>query len=486
MMVKSLKKTVLLTLLGVAISAGQVSAGETIWTADAQKSGSLELTLEEAVDMALSRNPELDSVDASRQASRRQVEQARSNYWPTVTATHSESRRYSEGVNASGVVVGTHGNSFSNDFGMSWVLYSGGAAQAQVNQAKEGYYSRTYGVVAKEQDLKKRTTEAYFKALQADKSLEYAEESLARVEEHVKNVTLQYEVGLVAKADLLRSEVEAANTKQTLIRARNNRDLAYASLTNLVWVEMDTRISLKDELAFVTDSRSLADSIEFAKLSRPEIHQALSALESSKSSVRSARAGYIPTVSVNAGYTRSDNESRSGWEREGWNVGGSVRLTLFDSFQTRGRVGEAMANQEKSEADLKTAVQGIELEVRTAWLNMQEARERIETSSVAVNLAEEDYKIAQARYMAGVGTNLDVIDSQSSLTNAQTNYVTALYDYNNSRANLDKAMGVGVARPDAAMEDQRGPVPAEFLEKKIEELRKNPKKIEIFPRESNN
>lgn len=473
------KKAFALALLGLSVTTLPAAAEEMTWIPGTE-APVLELTLQEAVDMTLGRNPQLDSSDAERQASRRKIEQARSNYWPTVSATYSGTRRYNEG-GSSTVAVDTYNNSYGTDFSMNWVLYSGGAAQAQVKQAKEGYLSSTYGVVQKEQTLKYSTTEAYFKVLQAEKTVDYAEESLARMEEHYKNVSLQYEVGLVAKADLLRSEVEMADAKQTLIKARNSRDLAYADLTNLIWVDMNTEIRLKDELGAPADARTLQESVEHAKLYRPEIHQALASLESAKASVKAARAGYYPTVTASAGYNRNDDGTHmSGWEREGWNVGGSVKLTLFDSFYTRGKVGEAMANQEKAEADLKTSVQAVELEVRQAWLNIQEARERIETSSTAVASAEEDYKIAQARYMAGVGTNLDVLDSQNALTNAQNNYVNALYDYNTSRASLDKAMGIETSRPLEAEEKVRKPLPAEILNEKIEKLKEKPEKIEVF------
>ena len=86
----------------------------------------------------------------------------------------------------------------------------------------------------------------------------------------------------------------------------------------------------------------------------------------------------------------------------------------------------------------------IRLDVRTAYLGLQAAEKNIQTTSVAVTRAEEDYKIAQVRYSAGVGTNLDVMDANEKLTTARTNYYTALYNYNTSKASLDKAMGIPV------------------------------------------
>ena len=86
----------------------------------------------------------------------------------------------------------------------------------------------------------------------------------------------------------------------------------------------------------------------------------------------------------------------------------------------------------------------IELEVRQDYLSLRNAEKRIATTQVTVDQALENYHIAQVRYASGVGTNLDVMDAESALTLAKTNNVQALYDYNTSKAQLDKAMGIGI------------------------------------------
>ena len=103
---------------------------------------------------------------------------------------------------------------------------------------------------------------------------------------------------------------------------------------------------------------------------------------------------------------------------------------------------EAAVEKAKANAD-QTRLTG-DVEVRKAYLNMKSSEKSIATNKVAVEKAQEDYKIAQVRYAAGVGTNLDVMDAQEKLTNAQNNYFLALYGYNTSRATLDKAMGIMV------------------------------------------
>ena len=469
-----MKMLVALTVLSTATAetyAAEVPTGEAIEMSyqDSVNAGTLELTLDDALVLAMGNNPKLTSADAARQAANRRIQQARAGYWPTLGYTYDAAR-----VRTENSTVGTMiNNGFDNQLALSWTVYNGGSTQAAVKQAKENYLGQTYGVLQAEQQLKLDTTQAYFGVLQGEKQTEVAEESVARLEEHLKNVSLQYEVGIVAKADVLRSEVEVANARQEFIKARNVRDLAYAQLASLIWIPMDTKLVLKDDLSYIPDDRKIRESIDYAKIHRPEIHKAESSINAAEASVKGARSGYLPTVTVSTGYGRSDEGNNwQGWDDMGWNVRGTVKWNLFDGFYTRGKVGEAMATHTQAEEEYKLTVQSVELEVREAWLNMQEARERIETSAVAVSQAEEDYKIAQARYAAGVGTNLDVLDSQVALTTAQTNNVSALYDYNNSRAALDKAMGLYAERPESATALERKPLPEDILNKKIEQLRK--------------
>ena len=103
-----------------------------------------------------------------------------------------------------------------------------------------------------------------------------------------------------------------------------------------------------------------------------------------------------------------------------------------------------------AEETYRDTVNSVELEVRSNYLGLREAEKRISTTQVAVAKAEEDFHIAQVRYMAGVGTNLDVIDAQVALTEAKTNFVNALYDYNTSKIALETSMGVPVAVTAAA------------------------------------
>ena len=111
---------------------------------------------------------------------------------------------------------------------------------------------------------------------------------------------------------------------------------------------------------------------------------------------------------------------------------------------TAGNLKKAVETHKKAQEQLRQTVDSVRLDVRSTYLSLQSFDQSIQTSKASVGLAEEDYRIKVIRYRAGVGTNLDVLDAQVALTTAKNNYLLAMYNYNNYRAKIDKAMGVPV------------------------------------------
>ena len=122
-------------------------------------------------------------------------------------------------------------------------------------------------------------------------------------------------------------------------------------------------------------------------------------------------------------------------------------MNIFDSGVTLSKIHGAEADLKKAEETYRDTVDVVNLDVRTNYLSLREAEKRIKTTELAVEQADEDYRIAQLRYMNGVGTNTDVLDAQVALTQAKTNYTQALYDYNTSKTNLETSIGVPMANP---------------------------------------
>lgn len=394
------------------------------------------LTLDESVQRALATNPTIKIADASREQALGALRTAQGGGGPALTYTHTDARTKS-------ATTFRTDDSFGNTFSATYKIYSGGYVTGTIKQAKANYTSSELGVDKSLQQIKYDATNGYYSALAARNVVALDQESVDRLQAHLDNVQAQFAVGTVAKVDVLRSEVELAQAQQTLTKAQNAYNLAIASLNNVVGLPLGTELDLKEDLAYMPDARQLEECIAYSLDNRPEVLQADASVKAAQGGLQAAKSGNLPTVSI-VGKENWYDDSFAGGNNNNWSLTLQTSLNVFDAGVTSGQIKQAEATLLKARETQRQTRDSVQLDVRNAYLSLREAEKRIDTSKVAVVKAEEDYKIAQVRYRAGVGTNIDVIDSQVALTTAKTNYVQALYDYNTYRAQLDKAMGISV------------------------------------------
>ena len=426
----------------------------------------LELDLDDAVQRALTTNPAIKIAVSEKKGSRAELNAARAGRGISIDAEHRSGRggyaddQYSRALTSISGTTPVYtdkndgkgiGNSHSNAITASIPIYTGGQLSGTIDQAKANYKSYALGETKAYIEMKKTATDGYFSLLQAGNMENLYQDSVNQLEEHLKNVQAQYDVGVVAKVDVLRSEVSLANAQQQLIQATNNYDVAEASLNKIIGTSLDTTLKLKDSLQYTPYENDMQYCLDYASMNRAELEQSRLAIDAAKGAVKVAKSGFLPKVTASA--TESWGGSGSNWpgdDKENWSVGIGATMNIFDSGVTLSKVHAAEEKLLQAEETYRDTVNSVELEVRSNYLGLREAEKRISTTQVAVAKAEEDFHIAQVRYMAGVGTNLDVIDAQVALTEAKTNFVNALYDYNTSKIALETSMGVPVAVTAAA------------------------------------
>lgn len=422
----------------------------------------VELNLQQAMEKAFNTNPAIKISGYEKDSARANLNAARQSRGITITGQHSTTRGGYDDNRTSMTLVGVDNNhkfiyenvnigkgisnNHSNTISASIPIYTGGKLSGTIDQAKANYKYYLVGEQKAYNDMRETVTNSYYGMLQADNVQNLSRESVNRLEEHLKNVKAQYDVGVVAKVDVLRSEVELADAQQTLIQAENAYHIAEATLNKIVGLPMDTTLKLQDSMQYTPYDNDMKYCLDYAAEHRPDLEQARQNVEAAKGALKVARSGYMPQVSASA----SQNWNDTNWpgdENGNWSVGVGVSMNIFDTGVTLSKIHGAEADLAKAEESYRDAVDSIMLEVRSTYLNLREAEKRIKTTEVAVAKAEEDYHIAQVRYMAGVGTNTDVLDAQVALTDAQNNYVQSLYDYNTSKTSLETAIGVPMAFP---------------------------------------
>lgn len=414
--------------------------------ASAAMAESVDMTLEESVRTALDNNYNIKQQEAEYDSAVWARHQARRSFGPTVnwqsTATKMGGKYY-DSANLS--------RSFGNGLTLTMPIYTGGQLEGAIKAADLAMNANELGLELCKQQVKAATMSAYYQALQAKNQIKVAQDSVNTLTEHLKNVNAQYTVGTVAKSDVLGTQVQMANAEQNLINANNSYDVAIASLNNVMGLPTDTELNLTDSLDYNVYEIPLEECTAYARSNRPDVLMADYQVAIAEAGVQQAKAGYMPKVSAQASKSwagedpfGSDETDQRYWTNNNWTAGVVLSWDIWDNNVTQSKVNQSKAAVAKAEAAAENTRQSGDLEVRTAYLNLKAAEKSINTTQVAVDKAQEDYKIAQVRYAAGVGTNLDVMDAEEKLAQAQTNYYTALYNYNSSKAALDKAMGIMV------------------------------------------
>lgn len=396
----------------------------------------VQLDLHDSVQMALENNRTIRQALTDVDTAKWSLSSARRTMGPTLNWAATALRNDDQKSNILG-------NQYGHELQVGMPLYNG-SVKGKIKQARYGLNAQDLTLEQTKQTIRYTATAAYYQILQDRNLIDVEQESVNTLQEHLDNVNAQYRVGTVAKSDVLASQVQLANAQQALVSAQNNYDIAVSSLNNIIGLPTDTVLDIRDQLKYTKYDLTQDDCTNYALDNRADGAAARYAVKVAEAGVDTAKAGYQPTVNAVASKTiAGDREFRKN-QAESWKAGLQASWDVFDNGLTQASVNSAnMALAKAKEAAAQTDDQ-IRLDVRTAYLGLQAAEKNIQTTSVAVTRAEEDYKIAQVRYSAGVGTNLDVMDANEKLTTARTNYYTALYNYNTSKAALDKAMGIPV------------------------------------------
>ena len=445
---KELRRMAVGLTMGLLLSAAAiVGAAPAETNLAAQPAPVTEITLDQAVNMALTNNPTGKIAVFEFEAAKGTLTAARSYRWPTLSYNHKDAWTwYGEKYIDSNYPSKDHNyveDKFSNALTLNWTVWAGNKIESQVSQAKLALDSSKWGIAAARQTLKYNATDAYFKLMAARNAVKLSEESVERLEKYLQDVQVQYRVGVVAKVDVLRSEVSLAQARQTLIEARNAYDLAMSNLNNIIGLPLTTNIGIKGDLTYEKYEQPLTVCEDTALRQRPEIFQYTDAVKSAQEAITIARAGYLPTVTATAQAAWYKDQFPGG-QNYNWTIYLTTNWNILDSGLTAGNLKKAVETHKKAQEQLRQTVDSVRLDVRSTYLSLQSFDQSIQTSKASVGLAEEDYRIKVIRYRAGVGTNLDVLDAQVALTTAKNNYLLAMYNYNNYRAKLDKSMGVTV------------------------------------------
>jgi outer membrane protein TolC len=271
------------------------------------------------------------------------------------------------------------------------------------------------------------------------------EESVQLLTDQLKDQQNRFDAGTVPRFNVLRAEVELANQQPQLISARNNYLIAMLQLARTLGLEPGPRgkptFNCVGQFDISERPMSLTQALEIARERRAFLKVQRQQILIAKETIKVQLAGYKPTLDATAGYELRNSALTDQLDKtvDGWFYGITGTWNIFDGGQTYGRVKQARAQLETAKINYDDSVLQVELEVQQAYANLAADREVIRSQQKNVEEAQEALRLANERFSAGAGTQLDVLDARVALTQAQTTEIQARASYNTELAEFDRA-----------------------------------------------
>src|SRR2546427_5615608 len=399
------------------------------------------LSVEDAVAIALDTQANIKARISDYIAAAFRVDQALAPLLPQITGSWTAARDQNVSVSGGGTqplrTVVTWTTSTIARVSLSQILFDFGKNFASTEAARKLADVALEDTELQRQLVTQTVKESYTNINFAVRLIQVNQQAVERAELNLRSARGFFEVGTRPKSDVARAEVDVANAKVDLIRARNAERLARVALATAMGLPATTPLQIQDNLLYQPVTLDRARLAEDALRQRPEYRQARLNAEANDARLRRSFRDFFPDITGGGFYGAQRADMNEIWE-----LNLSLNWTLYDGGNRTARYREARANLDAAVARVKASELDISREVEQSINNVIEADERIQAAQVAVVSAQENFRLAQGRFDAGVGTILELTDAQLALTQAQNTEAQALADYRIALARLDRAVGL--------------------------------------------
>ncbi|MGI9102980.1 MAG: TolC family protein [Terriglobales bacterium] len=415
------------------------------------------LTLEQAVAIALEKNPARKAAAFQQKAAATGVKEARAALLPQMTFNQSyvrstdpvfvfgsKLRQERFGAPDFALNVLNTPSAFSNAssrISAAWRVFDSGGNVSRLVQARQVSTAAQRQLDRSDQELVYRVVNAYMGVLLAAKQAQVANDAARTAQAVLERSKARFESGMAVESDLLNAQVDQAARQQELIRARSDVQVARAALNNELGVPLESDYELAEVLAErVLPAPNEADLEQRALEHRPDLAAANLHEQIQRKSESMAKSGFGPKVNVFANW-ESDNPRMFAGGGNNWTTGVEVQFDVFDGGAKLARLQRERLLSSAAAAERDSMRSGVQLQVRKAYLDLDSARQQVDVGRAAVQQSKESLRIAQDRYEAGLSTITDLLRTEEAALRAETGYWQAVYRLQVSYANLELATG---------------------------------------------
>lgn len=433
-------KIKVLVIVGLLIAPNMVFAEENVTA----------YTLPQVIEFALKNEPKLTGLGKDIKAAGYAIDAAKGDRWPKIDLGAGITRyRYPtatspiSGSPQSGAFPEFDKNIY--DFGVSLKIpvYRGGRLVKNVEIAEimrtvaEGYFHQG------SQELVYNLTSVFYKMLELEELLLAQDLMVIQLEEHRRVADQLVKAGTVARVELMKTDVELAHSRQQVMTTRNAIAATYALLRSLMGVdESYPQFNIVSEPSVGKGYPQESEGMKLALLQRPEYQQAKARTELQQARLDMTSGKRLPSLDMIGEFSEKSGDPLS--FKDNWNIGLRLSFPLFDGGTTKAEINKGIMELERSQEELRAVRLSIVREVKEAFLAVLDAENRVVVSKESIGSAEENLRIEQLKYEAGEGTTKDVIDAQTILLRAKTDWHQASYDLLTSKAAVEKALGSNI------------------------------------------
>lgn len=390
------------------------------------------ITLEVAIELAYANNPDLQAALLELDQSRAALREARAALYPTVTAN-------ADVTTQENIMRDDSDTRVNGQAEVTYNLFTSGQRTANIRASKAQVQFSELEVERRQESLRLTVANLYYALQEATEQIRIEQAFVDETNRNLRDTKIRQQAGVGTRFDVLRSEVQFANARQSLIQAQSQEKVAQRDLARLLNLPTTINIQATSAEQIAPWPLNLEDSIILAFQNRAELDQQLAQRELSQQQAIATRASLGPQVSLFANYVTSDILDSDN-STDNYSFGARFSMLLFDGGAAKARSRQQENAAAIAEQDFAETLDQVRFEVEQSYFNLQANQENIATAQVAVTQAEEALRLANLRFDAGVGTQLDVLTAQSELTQAEGNLITALLGYNRAVVGLQRAV----------------------------------------------
>ncbi len=409
------------------------------------------ISLDQALDLAYRNNPNLESVRIAVDRSRATLEESFASLYPTVdlnggidgvtNATSGQGEEDSDGGSAVAALTG--------NLEAAYDIVTGGERSARIRAAALQLQQQQLTLEQEQEALRSQISLAYYDVQSTRERMGIGQDFLAETCRNLRDTILFYEAEVGTRFDVLRAEVQVAQARQDLILARSNWQTAQRRLAAFLNIPADSTIittpvsiggfwplTLEESIVLALQNRAeLEENLLQREVSQAQRQIALSAIRPRLQTSGSVNAAVALNDITSAAIPGLDSNTSAGF---GLRLGSSWRV--FDGGAAAARVRQAEQDQAIAESTFSSERNQIRLAVETAYFNLEANLANIDTARTSLEQARDALQLAQRRFDAGVGDQLEVLTAQRELTEAQVQLLDAVLGYNRSLVDLERAV----------------------------------------------